>query len=93
MKVALVTGAGSGIGRAVARALSETPDGLTAGRAAVGHIVGRDPNSLDRHGVARAAIESCAENFADGVVEGARVCMFFPAGEHQLTGSARAYRK
>jgi adenosylcobinamide-phosphate synthase len=34
----------------------------------VGHIVGRDPASLDAHGVARAAIESTAENFADGVV-------------------------
>jgi adenosylcobinamide-phosphate synthase len=42
--------------------------GLAAGRAAVRHIVGRDPMSLDRHGVARAAIESLAENFSDGVV-------------------------
>ncbi len=31
-------------------------------------IVGRDPNSLDRAGVSRAAIESLAENFSDGVV-------------------------
>ncbi len=31
-------------------------------------IVGRDPESLDDSGVARAAIESCAENFSDGVV-------------------------
>src|SRR5580698_1516674 len=38
------------------------------GRAAVGHIVGRDPASLDGPGVARAAIESLAENFSDGVV-------------------------
>ena len=42
--------------------------GLAAGRDAVRHIVGRDPASLDRHGVARAAIESLAENFCDGVV-------------------------
>jgi adenosylcobinamide-phosphate synthase len=42
--------------------------GLTGGRAAVRHIVGRDPASLDTHGVARAAIESLAENFNDGVV-------------------------
>ncbi len=42
--------------------------GLAAGRQAVAHIVGRDPHSLDEHGVARAAIESCAENFADAVV-------------------------
>ena len=32
------------------------------------HIVGRDPASLDAYGVARAAIESLAENFSDGVV-------------------------
>ena len=42
--------------------------GLAAGRNAVSHIVGRDPRHLDRHGVARAAIESLAENFSDGVV-------------------------
>src|SRR3954447_5854846 len=42
--------------------------GLPAGRAAVRHIVGRDPASLDAPGVARAAIESLAENFSDGVV-------------------------
>lgn len=42
--------------------------GLPAGRQAVSHIVGRDPARLDRHGVARAAIESLAENFGDGVV-------------------------
>jgi adenosylcobinamide-phosphate synthase len=42
--------------------------GLAAGRDAVRHIVGRDPMHLDRHGVARAAIESLAENFSDGVV-------------------------
>jgi adenosylcobinamide-phosphate synthase len=42
--------------------------GLSAGRNAVSHIVGRDPMRLDRHGVARAALESLAENFSDGVV-------------------------
>ncbi|MFG1402857.1 adenosylcobinamide-phosphate synthase CbiB [Xanthobacter sediminis] len=42
--------------------------GLEAGRAAVGHIVGRDPQRLDEAGVARAAIESLAENFSDGIV-------------------------
>lgn len=42
--------------------------GLAGGRDAVRHIVGRDPASLDEHGVARAAIESLAENFSDGVV-------------------------
>ncbi|HLO77330.1 MAG TPA: adenosylcobinamide-phosphate synthase CbiB [Magnetospirillum sp.] len=50
----------------VARALEHT--GLEAGRFAVSRIVGRDPQSLDEHGVARAAIESLAENFADAVV-------------------------
>ena len=35
---------------------------------AVGKIVGRDTAALDEAGVARAAIESLAENFADGVV-------------------------
>jgi adenosylcobinamide-phosphate synthase len=43
-------------------------DGLDAARAAVTHIVGRDPDALDEAGVARAAIESLAENFSDGVV-------------------------
>ncbi len=42
--------------------------GLAEGRAAVSHIVGRNPESLDAAGVARAAIESLAENFSDGVV-------------------------
>jgi adenosylcobinamide-phosphate synthase len=50
----------------VAGALAD--GGLAAGRDAVRHIVGRDPTSLDLHGVARAAIESLAENFSDGVV-------------------------
>lgn len=42
--------------------------GLEAGRAAVSRIVGRDPAHLEDSGVARAAIESAAENFSDGVV-------------------------
>ena len=42
--------------------------GLEAGREAVAKIVGRDPRALDEAGVARSAIESLAENFADGVV-------------------------
>ncbi len=42
--------------------------GLPEGRAAVSHIVGRNPASLDAAGVGRAAIESLAENFSDGVV-------------------------
>jgi adenosylcobinamide-phosphate synthase len=41
---------------------------LTAARRAVGMIVGRDTNLLDEDGVARAATESLAESFCDGVV-------------------------
>ncbi|MFA6019864.1 MAG: adenosylcobinamide-phosphate synthase CbiB [Rhodospirillales bacterium] len=50
---------------AVARGLGK---GLAQGREAVSMIVGRDVAKLDDHGVARAAVESCAENFGDGVV-------------------------
>ena len=42
--------------------------GLASGREAVSHIVSRDTKALDEAGVARAAIESLAENFSDGVV-------------------------
>jgi adenosylcobinamide-phosphate synthase len=42
--------------------------GIDAARAAVSRIVGRDPANLDEAGVSRAAIESTAENFSDGVV-------------------------
>jgi len=41
---------------------------LDAGRGAVRHIVGRDPELLDESGVARGAIESLAENASDGVI-------------------------
>ncbi|MGO4170723.1 adenosylcobinamide-phosphate synthase CbiB [Bosea sp. TAF32] len=43
-------------------------DGLEGGRTAVSMIVGRNPQSLHEAGVARAAIESLAENFSDGIV-------------------------
>jgi adenosylcobinamide-phosphate synthase len=49
------------VARALARSLDE-------GRLSVSRIVGRDPATLDEAGVARAAIESLAENFADGIV-------------------------
>ncbi len=42
--------------------------GVISGRLAVSQIVGRDPESLDGPGIARAAIESLAENFSDAVV-------------------------
>ena len=52
--------------RDVARALENS--GVEGGRMAVAKIVGRDPETLDEPGVARAAIESLAENASDGVV-------------------------
>jgi adenosylcobinamide-phosphate synthase len=58
--------------RDVGRALER--DGLEAARAAVSRIVGRNPATLDEHAVMRAAIESLAENFADGVVAPAFWC-------------------
>jgi adenosylcobinamide-phosphate synthase len=51
--------------RDVADALDHS---LAEGRASVARIVGRDVEGLDEAGVARAAIESLAENFSDGVV-------------------------
>ncbi|AJE45299.1 adenosylcobinamide-phosphate synthase CbiB [Celeribacter indicus] len=51
--------------RAVARALELS---LAEGRAAVAMIVGRDTTEMDGDAVARAAIESAAENFSDGVI-------------------------
>lgn len=41
---------------------------LPSGRTAVARIVGRDTDQMDAPAVARAAIESAAENFGDGVV-------------------------
>ncbi|MGE4371752.1 MAG: adenosylcobinamide-phosphate synthase CbiB [Xanthobacter sp.] len=41
---------------------------LEAARTAVSQIVGRDPRQLDEAGISRAAIETLAENFSDGVV-------------------------
>ncbi|MCG2666789.1 adenosylcobinamide-phosphate synthase CbiB [Bradyrhizobium sp. GCM10023182] len=51
---------------AVARPLLD--DDIAAAREAVSRIVGRDPAALDEAGIARAAIESLAENASDGVV-------------------------
>lgn len=50
----------------VAEALER--EGLEGGRQAVSMIVGRNPQTLDEAGVSRAAIESLAENFSDGIV-------------------------
>jgi adenosylcobinamide-phosphate synthase len=58
--------------RSLAAHVSAAADGLdlslNEGRKAVAKIVGRNPDVLDEAGVARAAIESLAENFSDGVV-------------------------
>jgi adenosylcobinamide-phosphate synthase len=56
-----------GLYQHVAAVAAGLREGLAQGRAAVAHIVGRDPEQLDAPAVARAAIESAAENFADGV--------------------------
>jgi adenosylcobinamide-phosphate synthase len=53
--------------------VSNVADALDSGnlvkaRQEVAHIVGRDTAELDEAGVARAAIESLAENFSDAVV-------------------------
>ena len=49
-------------------ALALETGGVEAGREAVSQIVGRDPHSLDEAGLSRAAVESLAENFSDGIV-------------------------
>lgn len=51
--------------QAVSQGLSNS---LDEGRKAVSRVVGRDPESLDESGVAKAALESLAENTSDGVV-------------------------
>ncbi len=43
-------------------------DDLPAARYAVSMIVGRDPSQLDKAGVARASLESLAENTSDGII-------------------------
>jgi adenosylcobinamide-phosphate synthase len=42
--------------------------GVASARTVVSRIVGRDSNALDAAGIARAAIESLAENFSDAIV-------------------------
>lgn len=41
--------------------------GVEAGRKAVARIVGRDTERLDEQGVVKAAVETVAENYSDGV--------------------------
>lgn len=58
----------SHLGEAVKAVADGLDVSLDEGRAAVSQIVGRDPEALDEAGVARAAIETLAENTSDGVV-------------------------
>ncbi|MCD7716389.1 MAG: adenosylcobinamide-phosphate synthase CbiB [Lachnospiraceae bacterium] len=55
----------------VKRALESDTEGnekaLVAGRKAVSRIVGRDTQALSKEGVIKAAVETVAENFSDGV--------------------------
>jgi len=60
--------AGRGLYDHVAAVATAFGTGLAEAQQAVARIVGRDPTSLDEAGVCRAAIESAAENFSDGVV-------------------------
>lgn len=54
---------------------------IAEARARVGMIVGRDTGGLDEAGVARAAVESVAENTADGVIAPLfYAALFGPAG-------------
>lgn len=56
------------LARAVTAVSDALRQSLAAGREAVSHVVGRDPQTLDEPGVARAAIETLAESTSDGVV-------------------------
>jgi adenosylcobinamide-phosphate synthase len=67
--VAAILFAGRGLFDHVAAvALAFENGGLATARTAVAQVVGRDPTTLDEAGVCRAAVESMAENFSDGVV-------------------------
>ncbi len=50
----------------VLRKLTQSSD-LDSARKAVGHIVGRDTNSLDSSEISRACVETVAENMVDGI--------------------------
>ncbi|MGI5985336.1 MAG: cobalamin biosynthesis protein CobD [Clostridiales bacterium] len=54
-------------------------DDLISARKAVSMIVGRDTNTLDESGIARAAVETVAENTSDGVIAPLVYIMFFGA--------------
>lgn len=52
---------------------------LPAARKAIARIVGRDTDALDEEGVAKAAVETVAENAADGTIAPLFYMMFFGA--------------
>lgn len=55
--------------RAIGQALQTgTAEGVEAARARLPHLCGRDPQALDADGIARAVVESVAENTSDAVV-------------------------
>ncbi|MEU0036906.1 cobalamin biosynthesis protein [Streptomyces sp. NPDC006333] len=60
---------GTSLGRE-ARAIGAALDAgdVGAARARLPHLCGRDPQALDRDGIARAVVESVAENTSDAVV-------------------------
>ncbi|MFC7049981.1 adenosylcobinamide-phosphate synthase CbiB [Emcibacter nanhaiensis] len=64
-------------------AVADSPD-TESGRQTVARIVGRDVAQLDEAGVNRAAVESLAENFSDGVM--APAFWFLVAGLPGLVG-------
>ncbi len=53
---------------AVSKVAGSLDVSLAQGRAALCHIVGRDTAGLDEHEIARAAVESLAENSSDAVI-------------------------
>jgi adenosylcobinamide-phosphate synthase len=69
MAATAVTAAGNGLARAALDVAVPLEAGDLAGaRARLPSLVGRDPESLDAAGVARAVVESVAENTVDAVV-------------------------
>ena len=60
---------GTSLGRAAATMHRHLADGdLAAARAALPALAGRDPSALDQAGLARATVESVAENTSDAAV-------------------------
>jgi adenosylcobinamide-phosphate synthase len=60
---------GTSLGRAAATMHRALADGdLTAARAALPALAGRDPSALEESGLARATVESVAENTSDAAV-------------------------